>query len=70
MGRGERSELHGRAQQQSQICYLNNTDGWTRVSVDLSPFAGQFICLAIEMRTTFQDISYVLIDDVSFRDAP
>ncbi|MEM9237920.1 MAG: hypothetical protein AAGB14_14190 [Verrucomicrobiota bacterium] len=47
-----------------------NTNGWTRASFNLTPYAGQVICLAFEVRTNFFAHSALFLDDISFRDAP
>lgn len=52
------------------ISAAGNTSGWTRVSYDLTPYAGQVICLAFELRTNFFAESNLFLDDISFRDAP
>ena len=55
---------------QGQICEQTQTNGWTRASIDLSPFAGQWVTLEFEMRTDFQNISHFFMDDVSFQSIP
>lgn len=52
------------------ILAAGNTNGWTRISFDLSLLSGQVVCLAFEVRTNFILNSTVYIDDISFRDAP
>lgn len=56
--------------QQAQICEQTQTNGWTKASIDLTPFAGQWVTLEFEMRTDFQNISHFFIEDVSFQSAP
>lgn len=56
--------------QQGQICELTQTNGWTKAVVDLAPFAGQWVTLEFEMRTDYQNMSHLFIDDVSFQAAP
>ena len=56
--------------QQAQICEQTQTNGWTKASVDLSSFAGQWVTLEFEMRTDFQNLSHFFIDDVSFQFTP
>jgi hypothetical protein len=53
--------------QQAQICEQFNTSGWTPFVLDLTHFAGQSIALEFQMRTDFEKISHVLLDDLVLR---
>lgn len=55
---------------QGQVCRQYNTTGWTPVTLDLSVFAGQTISLEFEMRTDFENISHLFLDDISFQSTP
>jgi hypothetical protein len=55
---------------QGQVCEQYNTAGWTATAIDVSVFAGQTVSLEFEMRTDFENISHVFLDDISFQATP